>query len=98
MAIKNQKIPTPTDIKSSPISFSQEELNELKVLKEKLSQLAIDLGGLSIQKIRLEEREKSLKQTLLDLERQEATIATKLTEKYGKGSINLETGTFTPIK
>ena len=28
----------------------------------------------------------------------DAEIATKLTEKYGKGSINLETGTFTPIK
>ena len=97
MAIE-QKIPTPSEVKSAPVSFSQEELNELKVLKEKLSQLAIDLGGSSIQKIRLEEREKSLKQTLLDLERQEATIATKLTEKYGKGSINLETGTFTPIK
>ena len=95
MAIE-KKVPTPAEVKSAPISFSQEELNELKVLKEKLSQLAIDLGGLSIQKIRLEEREKSLKQTLLDLEKQEASIATKLTEKYGRGSIDLETGTFTP--
>ena len=49
MAIE-QKIPTPSEVKSAPVSFSQEELNELKVLKEKLSQLAIDLGGLSIQK------------------------------------------------
>jgi hypothetical protein len=96
MAIE-QKIPTPSEVKSSPVSFSQEELNELKALKENLSQLAIDLGGLSIQKIRLEEREKLLRQTLLDLEKKEANIATKLTEKYGKGSINLETGTFTPL-
>ena len=96
MAIE-QKIPTPSEVKSAPVSFSQEELDELKALKENLSQLAIDLGGLSIQKIRLEEREKLSRQTLLDLEKKEANIATKLTEKYGKGSINLETGTFTPL-
>jgi len=34
---------------------------------------------------------------MIDLENQEANIASQLTEKYGKGSINLETGTFTPI-
>ena len=32
------------------------------------------------------------------LENQETSIAKKLTDKYGKGSINLDTGTFTPIK
>ena len=35
MAIGN-KIPTPQDIKTSPTSFSQEELNELKQLRTDL--------------------------------------------------------------
>ena len=34
MAIQKQKIPSPQEVKSSPQSFSIEELNELKDLNE----------------------------------------------------------------
>ena len=97
MAVE-KKVPTPSEIKSSPVSFSPEELSELKTLKDNLSQIASEFGSLAIQKFRLEEKEKALKQTMSTLENQETSIAKKLTDKYGKGSINLDTGTFTPIK
>ena len=60
MAIK-QKVPSPKEIKTTPQAFSQQELNEIKDLRDKVNQ------------------------------------AKKLTTKYGKGSIDLETGTFTPL-
>ena len=89
MAI-NKKIPSPQEVKSSPFSFKQEELTQLKELRTKVSQLTLDLGNLMINKIKLEESENLLKKTLSDLEN-------KLTKKYGKGSIDLDSGTFTPM-
>ena len=99
MAIKEkQQIPSPSNIKSSPITFSKEELEELVELKKDINQLSFDLGQLSINKIKLEENENILKKELYSIESKEKDLAKKLTKKYGKGSIDLETGTFTPIQ
>ena len=88
MAIKDKKIPTPSDIKSSPQVFSTEEINTIKNLKEEIEELAANFGQLYINKIKLEEQEKLLKNK---------NLANNFTSKYGKGSIDLETGTFTPL-
>ena len=37
------------------------------------------------------------KEVLAELEKQEVNLAKTLSDKYGKGSIDLESGTFTPI-
>ena len=97
MAIGN-KIPSPTDIKTSPTSFSPEELNELKQLRTDLSNITAQFGQITVNKIKLEEQETILKKQLAELEQKENIIAKKLTNKYGKGSIDLETGTFTPTE
>ena len=90
-------IPSPSEIKKSSVSFSQEELNELSDLKNKITQLSVEFGTLTISKIKLEEQEILLKNKLSSLEEKEKSIAKTLTDKYGKGSIDLESGTFTPI-
>ena len=92
----NKKVPSKQEVKSSPQSFSQQELDEIKKLRDNLSELTFQLGQLSIQKIKLEERESTLKNKLKSIEKEETTIAKKLTDKYGKGSIDLVSGTFTP--
>ena len=97
MAIKDKKIPTPSDIKSSPQVFSTEEINTIKNLKEEIEELAANFGQLYINKIKLEEQEKLLKNKMSSLEEQEKNLANNFTSKYGKGSIDLETGTFTPL-
>tara|TARA_Y100001972_G_C7378416_1_gene198509 strand:- start:149 stop:442 length:294 start_codon:yes stop_codon:yes gene_type:complete len=94
MAIK-QKVPSPQEIKTTPQSFSQQELEEIKKLRDELNTLSFQLGQLYIQKLKLKEQENTFKERLKSLEKQESTLAKKLTSKYGKGSINLETGTFT---
>ena len=96
MAIK-QKIPSPQEIKTTPQSFSQEELNKIKELRDEINTLSFQFGQLTIQKIRLEEQENSLKEQLNQAEKKEVSLAKNLTSKYGKGSIDLKTGTFTPI-
>ena len=97
MAIGN-KIPSPTDIKTSPTSFSPEELNELKQLRTDLSNITAQFGQITVNKIKLEEQETILKKQLVELEQKETVLAKELTAKYGKGSIDLETGTFTPTE
>ena len=95
MAIE-QKIPTPSEIKSTPQVFSENELNEVKTLRTELNQIVIQLGQTCVNKIKLEEQEIYLKTQLSNIEKNEIDLAKKLSDKYGKGSIDLETGTFIP--
>ena len=100
MAIKKrtQPIPSPSDIKQSPQSFSEQELNELKNLRTKINRLTLQFGQISINLFKLEKTKKELENQLLSLEKEESEIAKKLSAKYGDGSIYLESGTFTPSK
>jgi hypothetical protein len=62
-----------------------EELDEIKKIKASYNDLAISLGELEIEKSRLLEYRKNLSDA-------ELVLAKKLQDKYGEGSINLETG------
>ena len=96
MAIQDKKIPPPSDIKQSPSSFSEEELKEIKDLRLSLDTITFQLGRIVVEKTKLEESENNLKIQLKGLETEQTSIAKKLTSKYGKGSIDIETGTFIP--
>jgi len=96
MAIQDKKIPNPSDIKKSPTSFSEEELKEIKDLRLSLDTVTFQLGRISVERIKLEETENTLKNQLKTLEKKESSIAKKLSSKYGNGSIDIETGSFIP--
>jgi hypothetical protein len=97
MAIQ-EKIPTPQEVKSTPVRFSKDELSQLTKLRTETDQITFQFGQIQISKIKLEENETLLKKQLADLEKREITLAKSLSDKYGKGSINLDTGTFTPTE
>jgi|TARA_R110000803_G_scaffold154575_2_gene219331 hypothetical protein len=97
MAIQ-EKIPTPQEVKSTPVRFSEDELSQLTKLRTETDQITFQFGQIQISKIKLEENETLLKKQLADLEKREITLAKSLSDKYGKGSINLDTGTFTPTE
>jgi len=81
-----------------PIKFTEDELHQIKTIQEKYAQVTATLGQLRIQEHLLDtEIEKHLSnynvtQTL------EKDFANKLTDKYGDGTINLDTGEFIPNK
>jgi hypothetical protein len=81
-----------------PKNFTPEELQELKKLQENLNTLSFQFGQLQISKIKLQEQEDFLKNQLLSLDKEETEIAKRLTDKYGKGNLDLETGEFAPIE
>jgi hypothetical protein len=65
--------------------LTTEELDEVKKIRSSYNDLAISLGELELEKARLLE----FRKTLSD---RELAIAKTLQDKYGEGSINLETG------
>ena len=93
-----QKIPSPSNIKKDPIRFTDEELKTLRNLQTRIQQTTMQFGQLSVNKIKLEEAENILKKQISDLEKEEVNTAKTLSDKYGKGSLDIETGTFIPSK
>ena len=78
------------------IKFTEDELKSLQELQGTYQRITLALGQLNVSRYALEEREENLKQALLDTKTKENELAKSLTEKYGKGSLNIETGEFTP--
>jgi predicted nuclease with TOPRIM domain len=98
MAISKKKVPSPSDVKKSPTPFSEQELKEIKDLRSSLNSITYQLGMISVERLKLDEKEKELKNEFKNLEKKEINLASKLSSKYGKGSIDIETGTFTPLQ
>ena len=78
--------------------FTEEELTSLKTIQSKSQEATLKCGQLYLSKLRLEEQEKFLQNQIKELEQEESTIAKQLSDKYGKGSIDIETGEFTPVE
>ena len=97
MAIQ-KKVHSPSEVKKTPIVFSSKELEDIKKLQKNISDITFQFGSLNISKMRLSEREEYLKKELSSLEKQEIQTAEKLSKKYGKGNLNLDTGEFIPVE
>ena len=79
------------------IKFTEGELKSLQDLQGTYQQITLAMGQISLSKIQLENREQSVLNTLGEVREKENELAKELTEKYGKGSLNIETGEFTPV-
>jgi TolA-binding protein len=85
--------------------IAKEDLEEISILRNKLATVVSDSGQLSLQ-IQLlqsdivELNEKLSEQTKVfkGLLEEEQVLLKRLSEKYGAGQINFETGEFTPEK
>ena len=76
--------------------FTKEELKELKELQVQKDNVTIQLGQLGLAKINLDQQEEALKNQVGQLRIKESEIANKLSTKYGKGTLDVESGEFTP--
>ena len=78
--------------------FTEDELKALQTLQNQSQLATLQFGQLYLNKIKLDEKETNLKNQLRQLEQEEAKIAQTLTDKYGKGTIDIESGEFTPTE
>jgi hypothetical protein len=76
--------------------LTQEEIQKLTELKSQFNELVSVVGNVEIQIMDLQLKKEQLKSSLQSLQQQEISIAKELEDKYGQGSISLETGEFLP--
>ena len=86
------------------VKFSEEELQSLQELQNTYAGISTQFGQLKVSKMNLERQFNSLEQSEEALEKawddnrqKETELVQSLTEKYGPGSLNPQTGEYTPI-
>ena len=78
------------------IKFTEEELQLISKLQAQYNQITMAAGQLYLNELSLNKRKEELDKALDETRIEENEVAKTLTEKYGKGSLNIETGEFTP--
>jgi len=74
--------------------LSQEELSNLATLQQQQDNFVIQLGQIEYQIGTLERQKDIIKQNIESFEKQQVELGDQLKEKYGEGTINLESGEF----
>ena len=72
--------------------LTEEELQTLKTIQSQTQSLILELGEIEMIKIQIESRYNNAKSFLSDLSNQENEFTQSIFEKYGKASVNPETG------
>ena len=80
---------------SEQITLSQEELDSIKQLQQQQGNLITKFGKLEYQIQLLELQKDQLVDAIGKLQQNENKIGNELTQKYGNGTVNLDSGTFT---
>tara|TARA_B110000285_G_scaffold63143_1_gene72581 strand:+ start:1667 stop:1918 length:252 start_codon:yes stop_codon:yes gene_type:complete len=78
--------------------LTEEEINSIKSLKEQFKKLTDIIGETEVQIMNLESRKEQLKINFNQIQQQESTLAKELEDKYGEGTISLESGEFLPTE
>tara|TARA_Y100000593_G_scaffold61850_1_gene114576 strand:+ start:649 stop:969 length:321 start_codon:yes stop_codon:yes gene_type:complete len=85
------------------IKFSDEELQSLNELSQGYQNIQSAFGQIRVQKIlnqqqadSLDEAEVNMESDYSDLQQKERDLVAQLNEKYGPGSLDPQTGVFTP--
>ena len=86
------------------VKFTEEELKQVQNIQSEYSSIQNTFGQLTMAKLRLESQMDSLiqseddnRQKLEKLQEDEKKFLDGITDKYGQGTLNPETGVFTPV-
>jgi len=74
--------------------LTQDELQEISSLRQEFDSLVGNLGLTEFQILELELQKSEIKKQIIDIKAKETNILNSLNQKYGDGSISLETGEF----
>ena len=83
--------------------FTQEELDQIRSLQSKYNEIGIQLVQLKLARKnadeylqQLNEQEDKLTNEIVEANRSEKSLAQALSDKYGAGSLDMESGLFVP--
>lgn len=80
---------------SNTVTLAQEELTQLRENQETLNTIALALGQTELQIYALKNSAQALKEKYDSTVQEQENLSKALSEKYGDGSVNLESGEFT---
>ncbi len=78
--------------------LEKKEISKIQELKSRLEKITEISGVIEVQNYNIQIKKEQLKLSLQGLQQEEANFAKELEEKYGPGTISLETGEFLPSK
>tara|TARA_R100000951_G_scaffold110000_1_gene107703 strand:- start:1224 stop:1463 length:240 start_codon:yes stop_codon:yes gene_type:complete len=78
------------------MKLTEEDLKLIDNIKKNKENFFLELGQIKYNEILLEQRNDNAFDFLAKLKEQEMSTMKHLEDKYGKGSINLDTGEFIP--
>lgn len=83
----------------------QPDLEKITTLREDYKKQTVRIGQLNVERILMNQAVERLNNAILEeeekyikLQENERTLVKELQEKYGIGQLNLDNGTFTPVK
>ncbi len=80
------------------VKFTEEELPQVQNIQKSYANVQNQFGQLKLAQIRLDNDEVVLEDALKSIQDEEKKFLDGITEKYGQGSLNPETGVFTPTE
>jgi hypothetical protein len=82
----------------SPKTFTQEELTKIETIKQTYDQVMLRMGQIVFEEKAMLEEKKNLQSVFDDTRKNEIEFAQQLNTKYGKGTLDIQTGIFTPVE
>ena len=80
------------------VKFTKDELTQVQNIQVSYQNIQNQFGQLKMAQIRLDNREIDLENSLKSIQTEESKFLDEITKKYGQGTLNPETGVFTPNK
>ena len=78
--------------------LQSEEIKKVNDLKNKFNETVQALGSIELQLLNINLKKEQLKMEAVEIQKEEIDLAKEIEEKYGSGTISLETGEFSPTK
>jgi|688.fasta_scaffold116850_2 hypothetical protein len=80
------------------IKFTEDELSTLRSIQIEYQQIIYRLGQLEVEKKLLDKKSLELNTLYNEILSKETELVSQLNTKYGTGTLDLESGTFTPLE
>ena len=77
------------------VKFTEEEMSQVQGIQQNYANVQNQFGQLKMAQIRLDEQEVELEDALKSIQDEEKKFLDGITDKYGQGTLNPETGVFT---
>ena len=78
------------------IKFTDEELKSIEGIRVKYTEITQRFGQITLTKYNLDQQEKQAHKDFEEVRAEEQKVLNSITEKYGPGTLDPNTGVFTP--